>query len=247
MQLLTEEIVNSTPEVELGCELTSILSPISDTKRSYINTPLPALSEAYSRYTWALDKISNNDNEFDGNLRMNYLLNFNLAMGESLYALSILVTSANIDESSVINYYETLLKERGLYDAIFFNGHPIQTVMNYARNNNIMAQVYNNPDLNLRPIKLGVHQGDNFYKGGKIITPVYTQIYGEQLWQVTHALNSLSSIPALSDTQKYQESIMELWLQFFKLMDLLGYCWDSVTRVYSVYHNLRNNIITNNK
>lgn len=245
------KLVSEAPELNLGKELESIFT-MQDalSKRDSVFKPnnskkltlefLGNLSKCYRVYIKVLKLKLNPD--FDENDKVEYAYEFNNLTSSAFVNLIDLLRSVNIGPDDILNYYQTLLTELKLGDAYFFEDNILQTCMQYARHNNIMAQVYNNPDINLRPISFRVSTNENFIKAGRIINVEYSHLLSENYWAITHnTLIAHSLLPSdiEKDFTKYQNQLMEVWLYFFKLLDLLGHNWDSIGRLYSVYHYIQ--------
>mgnify|MGYP000995098795 CR=1 FL=1 len=155
---------------------------------------------------------------------MHLLIDFNICLSKALATMIRLMSASNMGRDDIANYYETLLKELKLYDAIFFNKDILNTATQYGRHTNIMDHIYNNPDINLRPSVMGKDVFDNFVKGGRILNPSYFQIYLNKNWELTtKIINALNKLPNdnESDFSNYHLQLMESWLHFFSLLDFL--------------------------
>lgn len=245
------KLVSEAPELPLGKELESIFT-MQDalSKRDSVFKPsnskkltlefLGNLSKCYRSYVGVLKEKLKPD--FDENQKTQYIYEFNNLTSLAFVNLIDLLRSVNIGPDDILNYYETLLTELKLGDAYFFEDNILQTCMQYARHNNIMAQIYNNPEINLRPISFRVSTNEHFIHAGRIINVEYSHLLAENYWAITHntlLANSLLPTDVEKDFTKYQNQLMEVWLYFFKLLDLLGHNWDSIGRLYSVYHYIQ--------
>jgi hypothetical protein len=244
-----QQLVKEAPELDFGNELSQIF--IKQSEISYISSVydprvnrktmlsfLGNISKAYGLYMGILMAKANPE-LYDGYDKNKYLYNFNFEIATSLANLIDFVSSVNIGEADINNYYENLLTQLKLDEGFYFPNATLKTCMAYARLQNIRDQVYNNPEVNLRPVVRYNGKDDNFIKAGRIIDEVYANILQLNCWAISH--NSILSnlmIPKSIEQSfdQYQNQLMAIWIFYFKLLDLLGHDDDSVGRIYSVYY-----------
>lgn len=243
------ELVKNAPELDLGNEMQQIFE--RQNKINYITTlynkdilkpitqeVMEHLAKCYQLYL-GISRLKEKAEGFSDTEMLKYGYKFNYEFSIALSKMVDLVRAAGINEYDILNYYDTLLTQLKLKDAYFFEDNILQTCLQYARHNNIGDQIYNNPMLSLRPIKYKFEGSENFLKAGRILNPLYANLFAENCWATSYnLLLSSSNIPENieSDFERYQNQIMESWLHFFKLADLLGHDWDSIGRIYSVYY-----------
>lgn len=179
-----------------------------------------------------------------------YIYNLNYSISLSFDYLVTLMNISNINDEDILKYYKTLMSERDLTDAYYFEDNALKTVMCFARHNNIERHVYNNPDINLRP---SIHfeqstyaAGENFLKPGRIVNDIYGELIWKNTAEIIHHISKsylkfLNIQSVESDVSEYHKEIMEVWLHFFCLMDLWGNDYDSIGRIYSVINYIKNN------
>lgn len=230
--------IHDIPELELGNEfqqmfiLSKNLTP--GERVADLNTFQLVLGKTYNVYHDMLIITQTvPPNEIDDKVNLNYCIDFNFHTSLALDNLIQVMIKANITPDDILNYYEALLTEINL-KGFLFPENILLTCMQYARHNNIMAQIYNNPEINLRPSRL-MDFPDNFYRGGKVIDPVFDRLLSLQLWEIIYNITRYVSDEGKEELDKHKK-LMEVWLQFFKLLDLLGHDFDSVGRIYSVFN-----------
>ena len=247
------EKVKLAPELPMGNELETIFKFQNEIE--YVNTLFSPvhikkmgnkisyyLSEAFEYHYLMIHGVNNNVPDIN-NKALELIYKTNLSYSKALNALIKFMASCNIGPDDILNYYETLLNELNLSDAYLFKENTLQTCMQYARHNNIQERIYNNPDINLRPIILDKPVDDNFIKACRVKDPYYLSLLSQQSWMVTYSIQrSFAQLPTdiEKDSDPFQKKVMEVWLYFFKLMDLLGHNDDSIGRIYSVYYYLKN-------
>lgn len=167
-----------------------------------------------------------------------FTYNANFEVAKALSNFIDLMSATNINPDDIKNYYETILTALKLDDAFMFDS-TLATAIQYGRYCNIQDHVYNNPEVNLRPSVRTFDLVDSFNRGCRIVNHGYLTILDKSLLD-----NSFSLIEAYKVLPKsiegnfdpYQNWVMESWLQFIKLIDLLGLDVDALCRVYSVYY-----------
>jgi len=246
-----KKLVSEAKELPLGNELEMIfeneksdINPrlIYDIKevKEHFYQLMVHCTEAHSIYIDFMEKSLNNQGSME--TKQEYLYNFNWEITLALSRLVSLIMYSDIKYNDIKNYYETLLNEYKLSDAYFFEKNMVQTCSQYARYNNINEGIYNNPDFNLRPIVIRNDFNDElFISGGKILNPNYSLYLASNLWQFNMAI--IKSFNYLDqkhpDFEKYNKQLMEGWLRFFKLLDLLGHTAESIGRLYSVFIHVK--------
>jgi len=244
-----KEWVAKAPELEIGKELEQIFdkqltcSYLPSTFNRDVSLKVSrelttSIAKCYQLYMGILKSKANPD-LFDEAQLTDYTYKFNYEFALSFSKLIDLLRTANVNTDDILNYYETLLTQLKLSDAYFQPEDILLTAMQYGRYNNIVEQVYNNPEINLRKLNLKINLPENFLKAGRIIDPVYGQILAEGCWALTYNIlisDTYLPVDIEADFEKYQNQVMESWLYFFKLADLLGHDQDSMGRIYSVYY-----------
>lgn len=244
-----KELVQKAPELPLGEEFQSMFDKQAEI--SYINTVfspvnirrlnLKILSNLADTYKLYIDnvKLKLTPTEFTPEKREAYLYKFNNNIAILVSQVIDMVRAANIGPDDIYDYYKTLLTEINLVDNYLFENNTLQTSMQYARHCNIMEQLYNNPEVSLRPAAFGDLPKDSFLMGGKILSPIYGELMSKAMWAITHnAMLAYNMLPKSveADFDIYQKQVMETWLYIFKFLDFLGYDWDSIGRLYSVFY-----------
>lgn len=191
---------------------------------------LASMFEAYSMAT-QLTTI----NKVDGVNNLVYITN--LHTGAAIKSYIEFMNNFLIDFPSMVNYYEKMLEDKKLKDTYFFEDKMIQTVLGFARYNNIMGMIYNNPEINLRPRHLPKDVDDQFIKAGRILNPILLDFVSRDLWQLT-CYGSLA-LGRINNLKEAHLKVMEGWLYLMKVMDMMGHNWDSLGRVYSVYKHYK--------
>lgn len=248
------EIVKEAKELPFGDDLETIFklqNEIDYVNSSVYNRKLTkkigydvvhSLNASYHIYV-SMHNLSLKAEKVDS-VQKDLLHSFNYEIAKSLNSIIRLLSSSNVGYDDVKNYYQTLLTELKIADVYFFKDNLMQTCMQYARYNNIMNMLYNNPDISLRPVVISGPVPDEFLRGGRILNRVYLELMRKYYWEFTSQLFlALNKLP--TDIEKhfdvYQNQLMEAWLHYFAILDFLSYNHDSVGRLYSILYHIKTN------
>lgn len=228
------------PPIDLSTKESQILI------RDFINRTTEELSEAYAVYEEMvnLNDSSTKDDETFNKLK-SLLYNFNEKISDSLHFLIELLIYSNIDEDDIQRYYDILLGELNLKDVILFENMG-KTIFAYARHINVYHnQLYHGSELKRKPFLQ--HPEDQFLQGGRLLNADMLEIVKTFSWDIVHNLqlaagflknkawkNTFSEI----DIDSYHKQIMEAFLSYFVLMDILGYNEEGLARIYAVKNHI---------
>lgn len=223
------------------------LCPIGSTEFGMVNGMvnqlvfdlLAELSFIHKQYDTAINISRINGSEKE----ITYLIDeCNFRTGKAVTIFAGLLKVSNIGYYDMLNYYDTLLTEKKLKEGYFFDTQVLQTAFQFGRFNNIGDQIYNNPELNLRPINLPKEPEDDFFRGFRILNPALSKMLSIDLWKLSSSL-VLATVELESKSptiEIFHQQIMEAWLRFIKGLDMVGHNWFSFGRVFMVTNHLMN-------
>lgn len=169
----------------------------------------------------------------------------NQKLGQSLHYLVSLLYYSNINPSDILSYYNDLMTDMNLKETSFVDGDVLATAMKYGRYCNLADHIFNNPYL---PRNKFINQPtDDFIGAGRIITPEVCEIVKTQLFELLYYCTRIDinftngnplQISNTIDIKELHLKVMEIWLHFFKLTDLLGYEETHIGRIYMVTNHL---------
>lgn len=197
---------------------------------------LSTIRSLYAKKLTSLLEPQVTDKLISGN---NYQYNINFEIGKAIGNFIDLMSATNIQPDDILNYYETLLSSLKLADAYLLGDNILGTAFQYGRHCNVMARVYNNPEVNLRPAIRDIPTDDDFFKACRILNEGYKDVMDKCLLDTSFSLIEAYKLLPKSiegNFDPYQNWIMESWLQFIKLLDLLVVDNNSFGRLYSVYY-----------
>lgn len=183
--------------------------------------------------------------------KLDYLYKFNMYTGEMLRTLVELTLVSRLNNQDIHNGFSGLAKLYEMED-IITDKHELKTLLSVARFINIQFQIYNNPDINLRPMirfssesEFGVSMNDQFLKCGRIINNSFiTEAYRASA-VILIAVSKLKRSHDLKeyefDKEVYDKILLNLWVAIMVLLDLFGHDWDSAQRVFAVTINKKQN------
>lgn len=182
--------------------------------------------------------------------KLEYLYNFNLNMAKTVNELIRLSVFCMVNNEDIHNGYTNLCREFEL-EEMATQDHQLGTLMSFSRYTNIQSQVYNNPEVNLRPAiyiqaenDFDIPTSEAFFTAGKILNSSFLMLYQERIFNIimacTEFKNSLSLGEIKKDNKIFSEKILQLWVNIFSMLDVMGHNWDSVQRIYSVIHENTN-------
>ncbi len=213
----------------------------------HLNNLMISLGKTAGIYTRFLDKVEQLTlfaiPEKD---KLEYLYSFNLSMGKSIKHLIDLTLFSKLNNQDIHNGFTNLCNQ---YQVEYFitNEHQIQTLTKFARFVNIQQQVYNNPDVNLRPIvhyqahkDFDLPADELFLSAGKIVNGNYLLVYHRHIFNIMMCCSELSRSLELNeikqDNKIFGEKVLQLWVNIFTMLDGFGYDWNSIQRIYIVTH-----------
>lgn len=221
---------------------------------------LDLISKALNEFSWSLNlpyksyKVNLKhwlSGELNVEEKLHYVYQFNLDLSKTLDKLINVMVLSNVGPDDILNYYETLLKEWKMEDAFLFEKDVLQTVCQVSRYHNVLLKIYNNPDVNLRinvyreEIKaMGISDSESFIKGGIILNDGFLGLLIQQMWDITYNINKLQltfqDIELNPDTiDLFHKQLMEIWLHYFRMLDLTGHDANSIGRLYSVINHIK--------
>lgn len=246
------------PDLELMKELEEMFSiawedryavPVGDADviGKHLNQVLLSLGNTGGIYVRFLDKVEQLTlvaiPEKD---KLQYLYDLNYSVGRMLRHLIDLTLFSKLNNQDIHNGFTNLCNK---YQVEYFitEEQPIQTVTKFARFVNIQQQVYNNPDVNLRPIvqyqahkEFDLPADEPFLVAGKIVNQSFLGVYHRHVFNIMlcayelHRSTELDEIK--KDNQVFSDKVLQLWVNVFALLDVMGYDWNSIQRVYKVAH-----------
>lgn len=178
--------------------------------------------------------------------KLNYLYEFNLSLAKGIKELVRLTIFSKLNNLDIHNGYSNLCKNYEVEDFIT-EDHHLKTIMAFSRFINIQYQVYNNPEISLRPMiyiqaenDFDIPPSELFFKAGKVLNQTFLPVYHRCVFNIVQCCTQLSTSIRLSEKTKdnhvYSEKVLNLWVSIFTLMDVLGHDWDSIQRIYSVIY-----------
>lgn len=180
-------------------------------------------------------------NERDGIIP--HLQNFNEEIGDSKHFLLETFIYINISAEDILDYYDVLLKKLNLHDAFWYGGKDLlKTCLALAKHINVHEGLYTSdyrigaytiiPDNELK---------DEFLRGGRSVSIPTLERLEILMWRVTYCLNIsrnyLKNKPwkqteMVTDSNRFQISMMEAWLAYYRVLDFIGMTPDSIFTVY---------------
>lgn len=253
-------LVEKAPELDISNELSQIftlgkscIDPADignlDKIRLALHDMTKNLILPWDCYKFNLIIFINNDNKTSEN-KIKYLFQFNYELSKTFDKLINLMVLSNVGADDILNYYETLLTEMQLKDTFFFPENALQTITQFSRHCNILLKIYNNPEVNLRPNiyneeakSLGIGDAESFIKSGRILNDGFLGLLTQQMWDTSFYFNKLALLmdnyDPSTDQKTFHLFLMEGWLHYFRMLDLLGNDWDSIGRLYSVINYIK--------
>ena len=205
-------------------------------------------SGIYSRF---LDKLEQQTlNDISEKERLEYLYSFNYSVGITLGNLVYLTILSKLNNQDIHNGYTNLCNN---YKVEYFitDCQQIHTITKFSRFINIQSQVYNNPEINLRPIvnyqaqvDFDLPSSELFLVAGKIVNHSFLGLYHRYIFNLLMCCEELMRSIELNeiklDNQVFSSKVLQLWVNTFTMLDGFGYDWDSIQRVYAVAYKIRN-------
>lgn len=213
--------------------------------RELLGYLIEELSEAYEIYCKmvTLQYQQQGDTVKTKEYLVDMLYKYNEELADILHFSLEIMLYSNINPDDINVYYRTLLQELGLDESYYFDGNTLSTILQYARHCNIQRRIYSDKQFRLSYCIIKKDElKDDFICGGRYLSPVLQTENAIQLWDITHqyslARNMLKKKPWRSsgievDYAKFQEQIMEGFLNLMRYMDLVGMTEDSILTVYT--------------
>ena len=206
------------------------------------------LGMAGTIYTKFLDKVeSSTIQSIAENQKLSYLYELNSTMGYLLRELVYLTLLSKMNNEDIHNGFTNLCHD---YQSEHFitEMQQLQTLTKFARFVNIQQQVYNNPEINLRPIvhyqaqkDFDLPANEPFLQAGKIVNISFLQLLHRYVFNLTLCTYELKRSLDLGemklDNKIYSGKVLQLWLNVFTMLDGMGYDWESIQRIYAVTIN----------
>lgn len=175
--------------------------------------------------------------------KLEYLYSFNMSMGHTLKCLIDLTLLSKLNNQDIHNGFVKLCRDRNIESLV--SSQQIDTLMSFARYVNIQQQVYNNPDVHLRPIVHFQAQKDfdlpvdePFLHAGKIVNQSYLTVYNQHIVNILMCIYELHRSLIVDeiklDREMYSEKVLQLWVNVLAMFDGLGHDWNSIQRIYAV-------------
>lgn len=227
--------VKETPYLEMGKEAEQLWGMVNPDKTTYVNR-----FELVNNIEASLLKIHTlySDTVHKDYFIIYYAPKINLLVGESFYYTILLLKSYNIsDISSLLNYYEQLLKEKNLYDAIFFPDNPLDTFLAYGKSTSINDGLY----FRIKPWLYT--QDDEFYAAKLSKSIDYIEVLLKEIVSLIKTFKETLEIQDLSKPEFYQEAqsrVMESFIRLTRIYDYMGFQGVNLARVTSVFINIKN-------
>lgn len=208
------------------------------------------LGEGAGNYLRFLDKVEQHSLiNIPEKGKLQYLYEFNLGNGNLLRNLVGLTLASKLNNQDIYNGFIGLCNNYQVDYLIHEN--QLNTITNFSRFINIQQQVYNNPDVNLRPIvqyqvskEFDLPADELFLHAGKIVNQSFLGLYHRYVFNILmccHELNRSLNLGEIElDNQIYNEKIVQLWANIFAMLDGLGHDWNSIQRIYAVTFNISN-------
>lgn len=215
------------------------------------------LGEVASLYCRFLDKVEQvTIFQIPDNEKLRYLYDINLSMGNVVMELVKLTLLSKMNNRDIHNGF-TNLCNRYQSEYLVTEEHQLQTLTKFARFVNIQQQVYNNPEINLRPIvhyqaqaEFDLPVDEPFLLAGKIVNQSFLGLLHRYVFNVTmctyELVRSLELDEMKLDNQVYSEKVLQLWLNLFAMLDGMGYDWNSIQRIYTVTLNINEEEVEDN-
>lgn len=160
--------------------------------------------------SWSLEKP-----EESSVLKVNAMMSIESTV-KGLEQLILLFKAYQIGPDSIEQYYESLLKERGIYET-YMAGEPLATSFRYA----VHCNIY---DYQLGRV---IRQGTKIpaYSGAfNTLTEVLLEHCAESYSELTFTVMSiLSKLPSRESTLEHQKDLMVIWLLYIKYMSMVGF------------------------
>jgi len=194
---------------------------------TYINISIARLMDEY--YSMNLELLNNENTKLDSRV-LEINSNLSLLLGHHL-GLSLQL-QIPFDELSI--FIKNEMDSKNITDNYYFGDSMMKTYTGYVRYLNILAGVYNNPAINLRPVKTSKELDDNFYKGGRICNDEYIDVLKGYL------MDYLIHLSLRVDIETETPTTLGIWyskltIYLFRVFDLLTHDGDSIGRLYSVW------------
>lgn len=244
------------PDLELMQELPQMFSLAWDNKtyagtgdskimKEHLHDFMVSLGKTSGIYTRFLDKVEQltlpaiTEKE-----RLEYLYAFNYSVGESIIKLINLTLSSKLNNQDIHNGYTNLCNKYQV-EYLVTEEQQLHTITKFSRFINIQSQVYNNPEVNLRPIvhyqahiDFDLPADELFLVAGKIVNHSFLGIYYGYVFNLIMCCEELVRSIELNeiklDNQVFSGKVLQLWVNTFTMLDGFGYDWNSIQRVYAV-------------
>jgi len=115
--------------------------------------------------------------------KLEYLYEFNLSMGYTINHLIRLSIFSGLNNQDIHNGYSNLCNLYELPEMVT-ESHQLKTLTDFSRYTNIRSQVYNNPEINLRPAiyiqaenDFDIPLSETFFKAGKILNRSFLSLF----------------------------------------------------------------------
>lgn len=168
------------------------------------------------------------------------LLLFNEEVSDALHFGINLLIYSGYDEESLSGSYNEFMQNDGMtgYETM----HGLVKMFSYARYVNIYHQYL--PQAHMGRLN---KTGDAFIWGGRYINGSMLPFLKEYLWDITHQTYKLINLlkhrawrltATETSHKEYHLELLKVWGLLMGLLDMMGYCPESVGRIYAIKNKI---------